>query len=196
MLRELKLAIRRFGESAIGTRQRKIQFPGVCGDNRPAQMVQLEERVLYSAAPMDAPQEPVFDVDMVPEIDVADVSDLNSQPFEFLPSFADESNEALVGNQPASELIIVDTGVDEYSELVEGIISEGRGIEIVFLQSEQDGIEQITDLLSRFTQLDAIHFVSLSKCSAKVARTNRSSLLIPVTAMHCPSSNHPPRSFK
>ena len=56
----------------------------------------------------------------------------------------------------SNSLVFVDTGIDSYQSLVSHIDSS----DIVLLDSNRDGIEQISETLSSYRQLDAIHIIS------------------------------------
>ena len=61
------------------------------------------------------------------------------------------------------ELVIVDTGVEDYQTLLSDILkqSEGnRSIEIITLDATRDGVEQLTEILRRQSNLDALHIIS------------------------------------
>ena len=61
------------------------------------------------------------------------------------------------------ELVFVDTSIEDYEVLVDDLrsaIPEGRSLEVILLDRERDGIEQITDFLNDYEGLDAIHIVS------------------------------------
>ncbi|MFO0868130.1 MAG: DUF4347 domain-containing protein [Pirellulales bacterium] len=61
------------------------------------------------------------------------------------------------------EIAFVDTEVADYQTLVDSILSTGdaaRQIEVILLDSERDGMQQVTDILSQRTDLSAVHFVT------------------------------------
>jgi len=62
-----------------------------------------------------------------------------------------------------TELVFVDTGVEGYETLVDDLRSsspEGRNLEVFLLDTRRDGIEQITDILADYEDLDAVHIVT------------------------------------
>ncbi|MEM7543351.1 MAG: Ig-like domain-containing protein, partial [Pseudomonadota bacterium] len=67
--------------------------------------------------------------------------------------------EALVGDHDGApnEIVFVDTGVEGYESILAGIDSD---VEIVLLQTDRDGIEQIADVLSERDSIDAVHIIS------------------------------------
>ena len=71
---------------------------------------------------------------------------------------------AVTGEQhTAHELVFVDTDTPDYQLLVDDLLSnssEDRLIEVVLLDNSSDGIAQITDMLSQYHDLDAVHIIS------------------------------------
>jgi hypothetical protein len=68
-----------------------------------------------------------------------------------------------VGQYASRELVFVDTDTPDYQALVEDLLSnssEDLLIEVVLLDNNSDGINQITDTLSGFGELDAVHIIS------------------------------------
>ena len=63
------------------------------------------------------------------------------------------------------ELVFIDTDVENYQELLNDILaqdSEERNIEVIVLDNERDGIEQISEALANYQNLDAVHLISHS----------------------------------
>lgn len=61
------------------------------------------------------------------------------------------------------ELVFVDTSAPEYDKLLFDLLEErddGRIVEVVLLDGDRDGIEQITQELAGHEELDAVHIVS------------------------------------
>jgi|GEM_PF-1572990 hypothetical protein len=61
------------------------------------------------------------------------------------------------------ELVLVDTDTPDYQALVDDLLSNSREehlIEVVLLDNNSDGISQVTDTLSKFRELDAVHIIS------------------------------------
>ncbi|MES9910239.1 MAG: DUF4347 domain-containing protein, partial [Candidatus Thiodiazotropha sp.] len=66
-------------------------------------------------------------------------------------------------DSPTVELVIIDPATPDYQSLVDDLISQngnGRSFEIVLLDSTGNGIEQISDILSAYQDLDAVHILS------------------------------------
>ncbi|MBB1272598.1 putative Ig domain-containing protein [Psychromonas sp. SR45-3] len=74
---------------------------------------------------------------------------------------ADAAVNASQANDQPLELIIVDPRTPDYLELMEGISTESGSDYLVYmLDAEQDGVQQITDLLATHSDLDAVHVIS------------------------------------
>jgi hypothetical protein len=61
------------------------------------------------------------------------------------------------------EIVFVDSGLEDHGALVDALRSAETGdreLEVVLIDAERDGIEQITDVLSDHSDLDAVHIVS------------------------------------
>ena len=89
------------------------------------------------------------------EFDSADQSDQN----------AEAADSASLDEQPTErkELVLVDASTQDYQQLVDDILaqhSNGRQIEVCVLDAAEDGIEQVSELLKDYQNLDAIHLVS------------------------------------
>ncbi len=71
--------------------------------------------------------------------------------------------EADENTQKRQEVIFVDSGVDDYQQLIDDIESQlekGRQFDIVNLDSNSDGIDQISAYLRQHEEIDAVHVVS------------------------------------
>ncbi|WP_291179347.1 Ig-like domain-containing protein [Gimesia sp.] len=61
------------------------------------------------------------------------------------------------------ELVFIDEATENFQQLIEDLIAQGDDqsqIEIILLDSEQDGILQISEVLADYSDVDAIHIVS------------------------------------
>ncbi len=135
----------------------------------------LENRVLLSAVPVPIVTETL---DAAPA-DTADqtfdhaAGDISQQHTTVANAVEAESN---VGQAPPDELgshndvvdirhelVFVDTSVRDYEQLLEDLWShdeDSRQIDVVLLAGNRDGIDQISETLARYDQLDAVHVVS------------------------------------
>ena len=71
-----------------------------------------------------------------------------------------------VQNDSRSELVIIDSRAPNFQQLHNDVIKaqqQGRDINVVILDAHRDGIEQISDALSKYNKLDAVHIVSHGK---------------------------------
>ena len=76
---------------------------------------------------------------------------------------ADQVTTVSDAEQQTYEIVFVDTGVDNYQALVDDLNNNSdtsRNIEVVLLDSDSNGIEQISDTLKTRTDLDAVHIIS------------------------------------
>ncbi|WP_372897142.1 DUF4347 domain-containing protein, partial [Stieleria sp.] len=118
----------------------------------------LEKRLLFSATPIAPPVDLAstgVDVDEPEAIDVtaADtVSDVGSGK-----QSEDQSQQSR-----RLELVFVDAGIEDYQQLLDDLRSD-RGnadLEIYLLDGARNGIDQVGEILSGLTDVDAVHFVS------------------------------------
>jgi VCBS repeat-containing protein len=66
-------------------------------------------------------------------------------------------------NNHRTELVILDSRVPNFQQLHNDIINaqqQGRDINVVILDAHRDGLEQISEALSKYNKLDAVHIVS------------------------------------
>ncbi len=77
---------------------------------------------------------------------------------------ADSLNATQDGQtQVRHELVFVDTQTQDYEQFVEELLASGddqRQLEVVLLDGQRDGVEQITEVLGSYDSLDAVHVVS------------------------------------
>ncbi|MDP1774276.1 MAG: DUF4347 domain-containing protein [Methylobacter sp.] len=85
----------------------------------------------------------------------------NDPPSEQSNTTAIASNQVQDGAR--QELVFVDTDVKNYQELLNDIYKQSdaeRNIQVILLDSNSDGIQQITQALSQYHNLDAVHLIS------------------------------------
>jgi fimbrial isopeptide formation D2 family protein/uncharacterized repeat protein (TIGR01451 family) len=119
----------------------------------------LEDRILFDAT---------FDAGADPDAgDVNAMSDANESLESFeqdVANYEDEADQAPSSiAQIRNELVIVDTSVDHYQELVDDLLNnseEGRNIDVVLLDGDSNGVEQVSSILATYGELDAIHLVT------------------------------------
>ncbi|NNE00654.1 MAG: DUF4347 domain-containing protein, partial [Pirellulaceae bacterium] len=151
---------------------------------RRLRLKQLEERVMMSAAPVPVEVPDAGDAadgGVVPDeaITQAATAVSASAPSEKdQPSDGDQhlddgefvmvwsEDRGLADSQAdtkSNEIVFVDTAAENYEDLVADIINnadESRNFDVYVLDSTMDGIDQITSILSEYSDLDAIHLVS------------------------------------
>ncbi|MDH3390016.1 MAG: DUF4347 domain-containing protein, partial [Gammaproteobacteria bacterium] len=114
---------------------------------------ELEERRLFSGG-IEGLIDPGLDSDAN-----AIYSDINGSQAQV----DDTGTDAAAAEQQSQEIVFVDAGVDNYQQLVDDLqnnTDSGRNIEVVVLDRERDGIEEISEFLSHRDDLDAIHIIS------------------------------------
>ncbi|NOQ42682.1 MAG: DUF4347 domain-containing protein, partial [Desulfuromusa sp.] len=75
----------------------------------------------------------------------------------------DSEQAAETAEQIQREVIFIDAGVEDYQQLLDDIqaqTEEGRQFETVLLDSNRDGITQISDYLSSQQNISAVHIIS------------------------------------
>lgn len=60
-----------------------------------------------------------------------------------------------------NEIIFIDKSVEDYASLISGI---GSDAELIFIDPNSDGLEQIANILNGRSDIDAIHIVSPVSC--------------------------------
>jgi len=154
-------------------------------DLRKLHACQLEDRILYSASPLSlvgadssveteaevellAGEElsPWFDADPHQTTDEAESPLLDSSNHGSASlELASPVDSLLLGpvDSPRREVVFVDAGADRFQDLVEDLrlqIDASRVLEVVVLNSSDNGIQQISDTLRTYNHLDAVHIVS------------------------------------
>jgi hypothetical protein len=120
---------------------------------RRARVEELEPRVLLSADSPFSALESVLTDAVHGTLESAD------------PSFA--NSEALTGaaeHASSYELVFIDAGVEDRESLIEDLLErradDSVRIEVVVLDSDRDGIDQISEALASRSNIDAVHVVS------------------------------------
>lgn len=141
----------------------------------------LERRIVYSGSPLAGGELPTElsestdgwvenDVDLAEpdgvagdlhDVANADLSGLDEVDIELLDAedfwFGDERE---IGQR--SELVFVDASTADYEILVQDLLRDRQdaSVEVVILDTSQDGLEQISEALSRVSGVDTVHIVS------------------------------------
>ena len=124
-------------------------------------LVALEPRIMFDGAALATGAEVIQDTTTqdqtaVPGIDGETSAESNSN------DSADSDALWTSGLSPAApsdrkEIVFIDTSVEDYQTLMEGI---DLNAEVILLDSTRDGIEQIAEILGDRSDIDAIHIIS------------------------------------
>ena len=158
--------------------------------SRSLQLTKLEERMLMSASPiamavetatvaMDALPFTVADSISGTEFANAVTDYAETTVFEDVPTVGpsqvltasrgidlidiDSRVQDAATHSVAKEVVIIDSGVTDRDQLLADLQAQrgqGRSLDIIVLQANRDGIDQISEALSGYQQLDAVHIVS------------------------------------
>lgn len=134
-------------------------------------VVELEQRVMYSAVPFIDPSllPDSFGVDDIndsaslqPEANTG--GEENSNPEDALVvGQGEDSEDAILLEEPeiSRELVFLDQSIENSSQILDDILNnaENRYLEIVYLDSER-GLEQVSQQLPTGMRYDAIHFIT------------------------------------
>ena len=114
---------------------------------------ELEPRVLFSADAL-----PGLDIAAADEqVIVEDVTSDIPVEREAAPETVDQT-----AAEVRSELVFVNENVPDYEQLIADLqgSDDNRVIEVVILDSDRNGIDQITEILAERSDLAAVHFIS------------------------------------
>lgn len=122
-------------------------------------LAQLEDRIMLSASPIG---DVLMPVDAAPDAaeELAAIASPPSTVDHAAPTKRTQSNWNV---ETQVELVFVDQGVQDYERLVADLLRDAdpvRQFEIVMLDENRNGIEQISDVLLGYTDLSAVHLVS------------------------------------
>jgi hypothetical protein len=121
----------------------------------PAVFEPMEPRVLFSAG-----AEGVFAADAIPSSALLNTAQVQVQE---LITATTPAGETQAISEIRQELVFVDTSAPDYQQLADDLMARNDGsrqIKIFYLDSNQDGIEQITTVLEQQQGIDAIHVIS------------------------------------
>ena len=135
-------------------------------------LLELEPRILYSAAPLaeldgleatQATSSELIHADSDGAAAEPAVSDILIQSAQFSESSEETASDffELELAYERVELIVVDSSVDNYKQLLNGIDSSSETyFEVLILDEHENGIDQISETLAGMSGLSAIHVVS------------------------------------
>jgi hypothetical protein len=150
-----------------GSRAHDRSRPTAAQKSRQFVFEPLEPRLLMSADPVfggSMAVEPVVIAPAEPTVIGAALLD-NSSPV----TMAIQQEPARTGSAAAEqaqarhEIVFVDTSVDAYEQLLGDLLAQNsndRWIEVRILDAQRDGIEQVSEVLAGYSELDAVHFIS------------------------------------
>ncbi|MBT2995695.1 MAG: tandem-95 repeat protein [Candidatus Thiodiazotropha sp. (ex Ctena orbiculata)] len=75
----------------------------------------------------------------------------------------DTQTQSVLPDPTTRELVIIDPATPDYQSLLDDLISRdsgGRGFEVVLLDTDGNGIDQLSEILAEYRGLDAIHLIS------------------------------------
>ena len=163
-------------KSKAGAKKRKKAQPSQEFDTSSGlgPLLALEQRIMFDGAALATGAEVVQDTttqeQATPDQDLAGV-DATAETESFSNPLTDRIDlfSALSTLSPPSErreIIFIDTRVEDYQTLLDGI---DPNAEAVLLDSTRDGIEQIAEILSERSDIDAIHLISRMGNASRVA---------------------------
>lgn len=68
-----------------------------------------------------------------------------------------DSFSAIDRAQNITSVVFIDAAVEDYQSLIAGVVG---GVEAIVLDAQRDGVEQIAEILSDRTNINAVHIVS------------------------------------
>ncbi|NOU43388.1 MAG: DUF4347 domain-containing protein, partial [Methyloglobulus sp.] len=125
-----------------------------------SQLANIGNKELLLETDLSATKEKLSDETLVnqPNInDTTSISELTSPELDINSSFVPSQVET------KDEIIFVDSDIEDYQTLIADITSHaktGVNFEVILLDRNQDGIAQITDVLSHRQNLDSVHLIS------------------------------------
>ncbi|MEQ9407094.1 MAG: cadherin domain-containing protein [Fuerstiella sp.] len=125
----------------------------------PLHCAPLEPRILMSATPAAAV---LADVPQPEGVDASTATAPTDQSAVAATDGATSADGTDAANQ-SQQLVFVDPAADGYQQLIDDLVAsaaDGRQIEVFTFDPDRDGIEQVTEILNRYRDVDAIHIVS------------------------------------
>lgn len=126
---------------------------------------QLESRVLLSASPVAENNVDIVEAEQSTAVEqvILESNDTGDTPEGFRFSDQSEAPQSVAAETARVELVFVDTGADDYEQLVADLMNEAdssRDFEVFLLEADRDGIEQISEVMAAYEGVDAVHLVS------------------------------------
>ena len=114
------------------------------GQARP-NTIDLEARILFSAVPLDV---------AALENQSTDVAVIDSG------NNGDAESSSIFESQAVREVIVIDGGVESIDQLLDDLANERPNAAVFILDSQSDGVQQLTDILDSYSNLDSLHIIS------------------------------------
>ncbi len=123
-------------------------------------LLALEPRIMFDGAALSTGAEVIHDQGAqdthLPDVDVDITPETFSDPFTSTIDLLEALSTATTPSD-RREIVFIDTSVDDYHILLEGI---DPNAEAILLDSTRDGIKQIAEILRDRSNIDAIHIIS------------------------------------
>jgi len=124
-------------------------------------MIPLEPRFMFDAAGIATGAEVAAEALALEQAEQA----IDKPPEPPIPPAVVESTEKLfealklidAPDNDTTEIIFIDSNVEDYETLLEGLDSNA---EVIFIDAESDGVEQIAEVLATRDNVDAIHIIA------------------------------------
>ncbi|MGB5441572.1 MAG: DUF4347 domain-containing protein, partial [Gammaproteobacteria bacterium] len=123
------------------------------------QLESMEARVLFSADIAAALEL----AGSSPEDNASHPSVITASNFDSPVTTPAGGNDSAAIDSTSTELVFVDAGVADYDRLLADLVAQNNAehrIEVYVLDGKRDGIEQITEVLGAYSDLDAVHIIS------------------------------------
>lgn len=114
---------------------------------------ELESRLLMSASPAAAADPDSLAAEVSPPQDTSEFTAINREQ--------ESSQHQSHATHTAPELVVIDQRVENFQSLILDLESrQDRHFELLLLNPESDGIQQITEAIQRYQQITALHLIS------------------------------------
>ncbi|SFG48034.1 cadherin-like domain-containing protein [Neptunomonas qingdaonensis] len=134
---------------------------------RSSALLALEPRIMFDAAGVATAADLLVDTDSQPVavaepvvVNEALIQALNEIEQPFAATQVQDENNLLgaIGNEPGRvEIVFVDASIEQYQTLIDSV---AEGVEVVVLDGNGDGLQQIASYLQGRSDIDAIHILS------------------------------------
>ncbi|NNE37647.1 MAG: DUF4347 domain-containing protein, partial [Gammaproteobacteria bacterium] len=132
------------------------QQPSTLSDS----LKELEPRIMLDAAAVATGAEVAADNEAEKQAEQAASSNFSEAEVPAAVQNTEKLFESLAEMQPpaeSNEIVFIDRGVDDYETLLSGLNSNA---EVIFIDTDSDGVLQIADALSNRENVDAVHIIA------------------------------------